>query len=417
MRPRRRIEAIGAFSDVDLIVCGPARIDRYPITPPRTVSEAWDIARRLELRQIWMTKGAVEAIGLPAELDRRAPTNHEFLDSGTIRHPQHQEVLAPWLTYWSDSAERQIVEISFPSWDRYSPFNSCSHFAPDLAGEVGEFNERTGMMWRRNGQTTSDAWLRDNLRGLRTTDAPEPGDNGNLEADLRTVRELEDSERRAKFVHAFDANAMYLGAASSLALPVGRAEHNVDGNIYPVTMPGYWRYGAEWITTPTARFRDAGAAQEFYGWPEWHRFLEGWYKALRDARNELVVFGPSPALDAVKATYRQGIGQLASHRKEHIDPLYQPYWRHAIQAEARTRLERRIRELKVQPLAVDVDCLYVLAGSPDPVFTAMRVGIPLGNGIGEFKVTGTATGAHVRAILKSSRGPEALGALREAVAA
>jgi hypothetical protein len=414
--------SIGALDAEGLHVIAKAGATYLPMTPPPTVLDMWELARRLDLRQIWLTTDAVLALGLPVELDRRNPGAHPFLDSGALRHPDRQTVLSPWLTHWSADGEHRLLEISVPGWDRGSPFHSCAGFAPGLAGEVGEFVERSGMLWRRNGQTTSDAWLREHVRDLRSTEAPPPGDDGNLEADLRTVRELTDAERRLRFVHAYDANAMYLGAASSLSLPVGQAKY------YPADLapgpqikanfgPGYWRCGDVWVTTPTAAYSNTHPIVECWKWPEHHRFLEKWYRVLRDARKALVPFGPSPALDAVKATYRQGIGQLASHRKDRSDPLYQPYWRHAIQAEARTRLERRIATLLVSPFAVDVDCIYVLGNLPDAEITARRIGVPLGDGIGEFKVKGTARASIVRSILKSSREAEVLAALRKEVVA
>jgi hypothetical protein len=309
-----------------------------------------------------------------------------------------------------------MVELSFAVWDTGSPFHALA--AEGLLGELEEFRAATGVLWRRSGAITSDSMLREQWGGkLVSTEQVEPRP-GMSEEDLIWSYEP-DSEDRARFVHGFDLNGMYLSAASSLALPYGELRH-VEADPHSSTAPhpghpGWWtdNYSEEgrWITTPTACYRGLRYSEGWY-WPSAHRFLEQWYRTLRDARAQLIEYGPSPALEAVKQVYRQGVGRFGSSRRSMLDdPLYQPYWRQAVIAEARTRLQRRIEKLPLRPCAVDVDCLYFLT-SKGPESFAKSVGLPLGDGLGEFKVKGSARAIDARAILGRS---SAIPALRELI--
>lgn len=365
--------------------------------------DAWNLAHDLGVRQLWMTAGAVASSGLPATIGRE--TVHPFLEAGSLNIPRGQRHLAGWLSAWSPD---HYVEVSVPSWDRGSPFHGLD-FAPVLAGEVLEFMEATGMMWRRSGAITSDAWLRDHHRStglLVPTDYPEIASVTDLEPDLQWHREPVGPELKALRCFAYDLNAMYLGAASSLRLPAGAFTHwkGREGQIVftgDINAPGYWWESEDggWATTPTNTYR-FGQPWECFYWPQSHRYLEPWYRALRDARTKLLDF-PSPALEAVKQVYREGIGRFGSTRRSNeADPLYQPYWRHALQAEARTRLQRRMSTFTQAPVAVDVDCCYFLTSAKSPENFARKVGIPIGTGIGQFKVATKGPGKPVREVLR-----------------
>lgn len=380
------------------------------------------------LRQLWLTPESRHALGLPEALERRRPESSPFLHSGALRTPRTQEFLTPWLSVWS---REHYLEVAVPEWDRRSPWRSLLDFPPALLGELGDFTDATGgWLWRRSGAITSDSWLREHWGRsglLRATEYPECAADPNVEPDAFEVRSPAEGELRARWCHAFDANALYLAAASSLALPVGECEsagappsRGPQGVPIPRSTPGYWLTGGEWLTTPSAAYAEWTVASAGHYWQESHQFLTPWYKALREARKRLLSFGPSAALEAVKQVYREGIGRLGSTRRTSSeDFLLQPYWRHAVMGSARTRLLRRVGSLRQAPVVVcDVDTLYFLTSSSSPVTFAQRIGLPLGTDLGAFKHKGTLPGSVARQILaecESGRVPESLfRAMREA---
>lgn len=391
-----------------------------PCPLPRSLLECHELAAEHGIRQLWWTPGAIAVAGLPAELEHH-PAAHSFLECGRLIRPPAQTVLGSWLSVWGadDKSASHYLEVAVPSWDRGSPFAGES-FGPCLLGEVLTFVEATGMLWRRSGAITSDSWLRTHWGpALRATEYPEVASAANLEPDAVAHRRAEGTELRARYCHAFDANAMYLGAMSSLALPVGPCDHwhSRRAGIPDPHAPAYWHNGDRWLTTPTlAHKREDGFVEldEAYSWSESHRYLEPLYRVLRDARTALLGDGPSPALEAVKQVYRQGVGRFGSTRRTiEADRLYQPYWRHAVQAEARERLYRRVAKLAQTPVAIEVDCLYFLTSSPSPGRFAARIGLPLGTGVGAFKWAGSLPGKRARTLLEAERSRETLRGLRE----
>lgn len=414
-RPLPGVSRVGVFDGLALHVDG----ESGEVATPETLLEVWGLAKAFDLGQLWLTLDGAEACGLPRKYERGK--SHRFLTSGTLVVPHGQTTLVPWLSAWSNGSDGHMVEVAIPGWES-GPW-SATDFGPALAGELYEFMLATGMTWKRSGAITSDAWLRQHHAHtglLEATEQPDIAHDGNLEPDLHWTRWPSRAEGRSKFCYAYDANAMYLGAASSLPLPVGEMRHwelptelAVDHN-----HPGYWRHLDAWLTTPTAAYEENGTlANEVYYWPKTHRLLEPWYKVLRDARTHLLTYGPSAALEAVKAVYRQGIGRLGStNRTIDNDPLYQPYWRHAVQAEARCRLLRRVDNLRnAEPVAIDVDCLYFLTSYGDPLRFAKSIKLPIGDGIGQFKFAGALEAKRAREIIgdKDEAGVDALGELRE----
>ena len=106
------------------------------------------------------------------------------------------------------------------------------------------------------------------------------------------------------------------------------------------------------------------------------------------------------ALALVKRTYTIGLGYLAGHFHAAGDELHRPDWRHAVIARARANLYRRILKLapELRPLAVDVDCLYIAADVPPE-----ELGLPLGPGLGAFKLAGSAPFADAAQALEARR--------------
>ena len=377
-----------------------------------------ELAADLGHRQLWLTPAALEALGLPVALGqlRGALAGHPFLEAAGRIVPAGQRALAPRLSCWG--GDWPPFELFVPAWDKGSPWTSLT-FAPALLAELVDFTDATGMLWKGSGAITSDAWLRAYYGNrLAAMDWPPPALDGNLEPDLHWHRLPLEGELRASRLMAFDVRGMYLSAASSLALPAGQYVHGRRSDATPASVPGYWRCGSTWRSTPSAlRWREATAGRyrwdESYTWPESHRYLEPWYRTLRDGRARLMASGAGVALEALKAVYRQGVGRFGSvARSKPDDPLFVPYWRHAVQAEARTRLERRIAGLSQQPAAVDVDCLYFLTSARSPERFAERVGLTLGDGLGRFRFVGEAPGRIAREALAEPNARAALATLR-----
>ena len=181
--------------------------------------------------------------------------------------------------------------------------------------------------------------------------------------------------------------------------------------------------GTRWVTAPTMeRLQAKGImALEGYVWPAAGRHLRPWYEMIRDARAELLSVG-GPALAALKSTCHEGVARLASKARTvpdgktlADDPTWQPYWAWAVIAEARERLLDRIGRLPVEPLAIDTDCLYFLSSRPSPEILAVRLGLPLGDGLGEFKPAGTCSAKAAREAMSDKRSSRAVEALRELV--
>lgn len=431
---------------------------------PTTLNAAGQMAQRAGLRQLWVHPSAMASMGLPTgpgpwyHLKPDQSLSHPFTDHcgpwtvGT-RGAGLRAGFSCWVAGTDASLEVFLLEWEPPArrdGPRGGVWGGCDD-GLELLYEIDRWHRATrGAGWHRSGAITSEAWLREHYRRKRghlgPTTVPEPG-AGEVEADItwhRAPHQL--IEKRGPHCHAFDLNAMYLSAASSLPLPVGEPEYHDSTRWGALELqeafrrPGYWLVtwgpqgpddvpagGGEphldnlrrgWVTAPTMHYlHDAGlfvGTSEGWSWPESHRFLEPWYRMLRDARLELLAGGP--ALDAVKATYRQGIGRLGSSRRARgdADPLHQPYWRQAVIAEARTRLLRRLAKLRQGPVAVDVDCAWFLTNTAEPHRFAQRAGLPLGDGLGQFHHRGSCTGAVARAALELPDHHAAIDALREA---
>jgi hypothetical protein len=391
-------------------VYSPAVVTYYPAPNLGTLA---DLAAGLGLRQLWLTPAALEALGLPAELPAKGGP-HPFLEHADRAVPVRQTALAPRLACWG--ARKAAFELLVPAWDRRSPWRPLT-YAPALLAELVDFTDATGMLWKGSGAVTSDAWLRAYYgQKLEPMEWPPPAADTRLEPDLLTARQPLEGERRARALMAFDVNGMYLSAASSLSLPAGR--YTPDVYDPPPFRPGYWKLPTGWATTPTvvAGAWGFGSRLEVYLWPESHRWLEPWYRTLRDGRTRLLESGAGVALAALKAVYREGVGRFGSVNRSSVDdPLYLPYWRHAVQAEARTRLERHVAALAVPPVAVDVDCLFFLTSSRSPARFARAAGLTLGDGLGRFRFVGMARGRDAREALAGPNTNAVIDALRALV--
>ena len=377
---------------------------------PKNLNEIMELAKHFNLRQIWLTREFIKAMGLPERISRDTP-DHAFFSHGNLGSSLTSSKPRHFVVLW-EHGNGHTVDVCIPQWETAGPWDNYS-IAVELLGNLLEFYEATGTLWKHSGGGTSDAWLMSHHRSkLRQTLYPSIAEDGFMEPDLRFAELLGDTQ--GPYVHSFDGNGAYLGAASSLALPVGQWRHD---NSWLPKSPGYFRFGKRWVTTPTRHLHFSNELpDEAYWWPESHQYLTPWYKMIRDARVTLIkANGPdSPALTAVKEIYKKGIGRFNwDRRNDRTMCLFQPYWRHAIQAEARCRIERRLFKLSHKPFACDVDNLYFATDEEDPIAFASSIGLPLGINLGEYKFKGSMTTLDAIACCGAPKVTDRLKFLRE----
>lgn len=430
-----------------------------------TLAELVDIAADNGARQLWVHRSALELLDLRTELpDQRRPDEARqweaavaelawFLEPGWGWAP-NDPTPALWRT-WFRERDGTAVAVSVPAWaprGTPSPFARCPGGA-ELLGAVERFQVATGSAWWGTGAVTSDRWLRElHRRGTQIQPAqlPEPAtgpERGGMapawEYPVKWWRtELAAGERSARYCHHFDKTAMYLGAASSLALPAGPFQRFEAAHfpLWPAGKlpPGLWhmrrpawpyptlpdpfqpqgrRADHIWVTTPTLQLAaellpdQPAEVTECYVWDESHRYLEPWYRRIRDALAGLQ--RGTAERDALKAVYQQGWGRLASRKRgEQSWDLYQPVWAMTLVAEARNRMVRQLARLERPPVAVDVDGAWFLTSIPDPARFASTIGLRLGDGIGQWRHLNTTTGTEARAALQQPTATTVVKALK-----
>jgi hypothetical protein len=400
-------------------------------------------AERKGLTQIWVHESALE------QLRRRRGwlEGSPFTTSARSGGP----VLSGYSKWWRPGGFGFTLHI--PALERDSAFAGAED-AYRLMCDVAWYEHATGgrAPWRGGGTITSDAWLRDTYSSRRrvdltVTEHPLPVLTGKArEARWFWSRPPIGPERNMRYCHALDLNLAYAAVAGSLALPAGEVVHT-ELPTFDKRVPGIWLIeppewtdpylpapwaddhrratpGPHWVTTPTMERCDQLGLWpiESYTWPTHHAYLRPWYELVKHARDELLPIGGVP-MDALKQLSRRGVGRLASRTRSKVpeaDALYQPYWTWAIIAETRARLHRRMAALaelrgpRVAPVAIDTDCVYFLSSRPSAEVLAIRLGLPFGSGLGQFKVAGSCSGADAREVLE---GPGSVAALRALVKA
>ena len=271
----------------------------------------------------------------------------------------------------------------------------------------------------------------------------------------------------AAFVHAFDANAQYLGAWGTVELGHGRPTHRQwSGDWFDKNLPGVWRVanagelpnpdlslpapwlpGREWFTTPTiARMIEVlepiGVVPditEAWTWPRHSRFLRPASEILRDARKAALeevtrqratlrqaegddvdaaarrIAVASTVADAVKALYAVQTGRFGMAGRDQRSGWARPDWACMIRAQARVNLHRRLSRLTAAPFALATDGLLFVSDEPDGLEFADSIGLPIGNGLGQFKYDATTPRGVVDQVLEEHQGPRVVGAMFEAM--
>ena len=405
-----------------------------------TLGELGAELERHGLRQVWVHEGALE------RLKARPGWPLGWLEGGGFVTRSSSPVLSGFSKWWRPGGFGFSLHI--PALENDSAFAGAPG-AYELLCDIAWYEHATRgtLPWRGGGTITSDAWLRETYRSRRrkvelaVTEHPMPVLNGAArEARWYWSRPPIGPERNMRYCHALDLNLAYAAVAGSLPLPSGGVVHT-ELPTFDKRKPGIWliepeewsdpylpapwqddhrrhREGPHWVTTPTMERCDQLGLWpiESYTWPESHAFMRPWYEQVKHARAELFSVGGAP-LAAIKQVSRRGVGRLASRTRSkppETDELYQPYWTWAIIAETRARLHRRMSALaelrgpRIAPVAMDTDCIYFLSSRPSPEILAIRLGLPLGNGLGEFKVAGSCAGAEAREVLEGSGSVAAL---------
>lgn len=407
------------------------------------------------ITQFWIHESALPSLGMP--LSMHMPTPGDGLPHAFTSACGPWKQTRPGLKMWGHWWQRGMAgfDLHIPAYaGRSSSGKWVSPFAGTdgpwcLLSEARSFYDAThGARWCGAGSITSDNWLRGRLKGrLAPTEEPPPIEDGSaLELAYMWHRTPGEDERGFRYVHGLDLNLSYAAPVSSLELPTGRVEHRPFPCRFDPRLPGVYLFepgpwpgsgpppwgsgipweeeGVVWVTAPAAeRMVQLGYEPiEAWVWPDHGRHLRGWYEMLRDARLELL--GGGPALQAVKQTCRMGLGRLSSERRSltrgaeslEDDPLFQPYWDWAAIAELRCRLQRRVSQLKMTPVAVHTDAVYFLSSRRDPEAVAHAFGLPLGDGLGQFKSAGSCSARDAREALALSDSSAAVTALAELMA-
>ena len=396
-----------------------------PLSPELHAGDVAELGRHGD-GTAWIHRSALEHLGLPQDLQAalgilpaelaRAGVPHPWVDRAiaagyTVNPPG----LAPWIVVRGPTGWR--VDLAVPAYDDAGELGDLD--PEELRAALDLYRAAVGVAYRRSPGATGTDLLRRlrRRRPLGPSAPPPPALNGAAETDLRWIRPLTPEERLRPWIHAYDANARYLASCASVELGDGEPEHLIPKRVtldFDRRLPGYWRAGVwpapdeltaaaigpgPWYTTPTLELVDQlgllGTIEEAYVWPSHGRLLEPFYRALRDARAALLPLpapAPQAALRLIKRTYAHTIGGFAGHWREPGDELYRPDWRHAIIANARANLYRRIIRAAAEdgaPFAVDVDAVWI-ASATEAHGGRAGAALGLGDGPGSFRHVGSA---------------------------
>lgn len=429
-----------------VVLCAEGMLYGSSILPlPNTIDEIGAFCEANGVTQAWIHESAFAELDLPADAGNPHPLIEGY---GLWLCSSKTPVLSGYQNWWRKGGAGFLLSI--PRYAQDSPFaNAESGYR--LLCDVAWYEHATkgAATWHGGGSITSDVAIRRIYRSRRRVDVkltehPRLSKDAGLmpmeaarEGRYYWSRPPAPAEADLPFCHELDLNSAYAGVASSLQLPVGEAQWHEFPEFHKA-IPGLWLIGEEpwldpnipapwqdnprmnrargpwWVTSPTMeRCFDFGIEPiEAWIWPEHHAYLRPWYELVRDARAELLdVRGP--ALEAVKAISRRGVGRLASRtrtKKPEEDELYQPYWSWAVIAECRARIHRRISNIAQTPIAIDTDGLFFLSDLRTPEALAIELGLPYGDGLGQFKAAGTFSGAEARAAMAKS---DPVGKLRK----
>jgi hypothetical protein len=373
-------------------------------------------------------------LGLPASIPD-AGKAHRFME-------QAPGPLAPLRWYNARKLAGGHVAVVFVGYGKGLVGPWEAEGPAQLAAALAAFGRALGWGWRGSPGLTAESLIAATHpaahggRLLTRVSLPdEVADNG-LEKPYRWARPWTRREwDRAKWIHTYDQNAQYLAAWQVAELGVGEPyrRHGKNLGMVDTAAVGAWRLDgnpdpsqpfipyryerpapdlstADWRMSPTlARWRELGATlspSEAWLWPERTRYLRHAAERLRDARAALSgTSSPAAelALAAVKQCYTRETGRLGMTGRD-ASRWYRPDWSNTIRATARVNLHRRLSKLTAAPFAILTDGLAFAAPTPDPLDYARYLGLPLGDGVGRFRHTGSAPSDGIRAMYRAAHG-------------
>jgi hypothetical protein len=257
--------------------------------------------------------------------------------------------------------------------------------------------------------------------------APERVTTRSVERDLIWRDEVTPRPAGGLHTHTYDVNRQYLAAAGIVALArdeLAGAPTAVDAvrrwsdfkqpgyyliNAAPwqghppaippplagsgVTDMGHTEGGGAWVTHPTLELLDQLTDRGLYGGysiidaytAPGARLLRRWAEILRDVTDPTAHYNPIPILTAGKAAYRETIGLFGRPG----GAIERPDWRHAVIAQARCNLWRRLYLGALTsdpgtrlPVEVHIDA----ATYPCDGTQCDQHPVPVGVGLGKFKL-------------------------------
>jgi hypothetical protein len=370
---------------------------------------------------VMVHESAMRWLGLPARLPR-ARGEHAFI--GSEGCPQ---VELGWRLTCRRGDGRPPVSVVLLAYDAEAMAGPWARHEPPVVSEALGLFHGLVTPWRGSVGMTAESLIEEThprQRGGRRLESsptvPEPVRAGGLEQPYRWRRDLTSHEWSAAWVHTFDQNAQYLSAWQAVEVGHGDPVEVAGGELHKAY--GVWRAAVEeseletylphpagdgldgvpvWRMTPTlTRWAEWSelvgvrppTVEAAWLWPNQSRYLRGAADRIRSARGRLLGMpgaGPALALEAVKALYRVQTGRFSMSYREAASPWARPDIGHAVRAQARVNLHRRLAKLRLQPFAVEVDGLAFATDAKDAHDFAASVGLPVGLGLGEFTVEHT----------------------------
>ncbi len=413
----------GVLDDAGLHFERAGRWQCVPVSVVQHAGELLQLAYDQQLARIWITPGSSCSSALVAGDE----AINRFITGARVRHwhlwvPDDRDFFSGW------QEGRPVVQVAIPERSqRWTAFQGCRD-ATTLYAAIKYLQEalNTPIEWgpghvglevikRVNATPRRALYLRRCesdvgifMRYARTYH----------HTDLLWSRPLTKEERCCGWLHRYDKNNAYVGAASSVNLGAGEYQYQAYPR-FDAKAPGLWHIildgqsqfngcdlphptGARkdsWQHTATVQLAcDLGyqvTILEAVYFQEYHQTLRPWYELISQARQRLRTPGAfkhsqaqGVAYEALKNIYTSSLGKLAEQaRAEKGDPLYRPDWWFGIVALSRARMFMKMAELArvgYRPVAVHTDALYFVSREADPVRAVPGL-VTEEQGIGKFK--------------------------------
>lgn len=419
--------------------------------------------------QAWLMPDLRRALGWPASLGKSPAPARMITEELAAAGWRVLGGLGFWNRLVHDDGPSLVLVV--PDWlTAESSLKERTATAHQLATRLARYAETTGITWQWSPASTGAQLAlvtRPRLLKRGPQQLPAPAGKSNRERPFEWQRPPTSDEQRMGYVHLYDFNALYLGAAASLPLAWGEYEH-VKAPAVDLERPGYWKLPqkawehallpdpfAVWgrgeretmiVTTPTLKLaakllewdvepiegwlavetlagtykgRGKQPPTGFPGAKGYGRLLDKWAEELSKARLRLAdaAEGSDDKIvrENVKGTYAHGVGRFdfrgwrpGKGERASRHPLWRPDWRHHIIAQGRFVLMHRILEAEKaegrHPLAIMTDGVVYASDSPDWA-EAAPAGFTPGPRVGQVNPPATAPMAAVTDLLRQGDKP------------